>query len=169
MNKQVSFQIFALLFVLATSNAADHQDVPSNPMVEKSNQMWMKLMETAPSVTIGDVKHKQETDDSNFVILDVRTTEEYKAGYIDGAIHADRNAVEFIASKAVPDPKTTIYLYCTVGARAASATMALLDLGYERVYNISGGIHAWASAGYPVHNELGEFVYTETAPLKWQK
>ena len=168
MRRQILFQVGLVLCLALTVTAADKKKAPINPMFEKSNKMWMQVMEKAPSITVDQLKKAKASGDAQFVILDIRTGDEFKAGYIDGAIHADRNAVEFYAAKAVPEPDTTIYVYCMIGARAASATLALLDLGYQKVFNISGGIHAWANAGYPVHNELGEFTFTKTAEVNWQ-
>ena len=50
-----------------------------------------------------------------------------------------------------PQEKTTpIYLYCKSGPMANWAARTLFDLGYKRVYNLTGGVQAWKQAGFPM-------------------
>lgn len=84
----------------------------------------------------------------NLVIVDVRTPEEYATGYIGGALNL---CVECDAQLLLDnlDPDDEILLYCRTGRRSANAMRILNENGYERVYNMLGGIVAWKDAGYP--------------------
>ena len=87
--------------------------------------------------------------DPDFVILDVRTPQEYAAGHIAGARLLDFNAPDF-AAQADKLPKDAGYLvYCRSGKRSAAATAALRAKGYTDV-NDMGGIKAWQEAGFAV-------------------
>lgn len=88
-------------------------------------------------------------------IVDVREPEEIAAtGMIPGAIRVPRGMLEFRADPTSPahdpalDPRASTVLYCASGGRSALACGALLDLGYEHVAHLDGGLTAWVEAGY---------------------
>ena len=78
----------------------------------------------------------------NFVLLDVRTQEEYNAGYIAGAILLPYDEIKAKATIVLPDKEKEIVLYCRSGRRSAIAKKALLDLGYQKVIDF-GGVKRW--------------------------
>ncbi len=83
-------------------------------------------------------------------IVDVRTPEEFKEGYIKGAVNIDWYAGDFQTSISQYGKEQKIYLYCKSGARSGSALDLLKKLGYKNVYSLSGGITSWKSAQLPV-------------------
>mgnify|MGYP003479158531 FL=1 len=78
----------------------------------------------------------------NFVLLDVRTQEEYNAGYIAGAILLPYDEINTKATIVLPDKEKEIVLYCRSGRRSAIAKKSLLDLGYQKVVDF-GGVKRW--------------------------
>jgi rhodanese-related sulfurtransferase len=80
--------------------------------------------------------------DNSIIILDVRTEQEYKSGYIEGAIHLPENEILDEAEKIITDKSTTILLYCRSGRRSALAADNLIELGFSNVYDF-GGIIDW--------------------------
>lgn len=78
----------------------------------------------------------------NFVLLDVRTQEEYNAGYIAGAILLPYDEINAKATIVLPDKEKEIVLYCRSGRRSAIAKKSLLDLGYQKVVDF-GGVKRW--------------------------
>jgi len=85
----------------------------------------------------------------DLVIVDVRTPEEFATGYLEGAVNL---CVECDAQLLLDnlDPNDDILLYCRTGRRSANALGVLRENGYEKVYNMLGGITAWTNAGYPI-------------------
>ena len=83
-----------------------------------------------------------------FMLLDVRTQEEYAEGHIAGAILIP---VQVLAERLseVPHDKQ-VYVYCHSGARSARASTLLARKGYTNIENMMGGIVAWKAAGYQV-------------------
>ena len=75
-----------------------------------------------------------------YLLLDVRTPEEFRAGYIPGALNIPYDRLP----GALPEtPKDTpIVLYCRSGNRAGVAQRALEKAGYTRVFNF-GGLSRW--------------------------
>ncbi len=84
-------------------------------------------------------------------VLDVRSEAEYKTGRLVDAQHIP---VSQLKSKldSLPFNKKAdaLVVYCATGARSARACGMLAKAGYEKVYNLSGGISAWQSGGMPV-------------------
>ncbi len=92
-------------------------------------------------------KHQQ---DPNFVILDIRTPQEFQAGHIPGAVNIDFYAPDFEQQLAQLDRNKTYLVYCRTGHRSGQAMPIFQKLGFAQVYNLQGGILAWARAGLPV-------------------
>jgi len=83
-----------------------------------------------------------------FMLLDVRTPEEYAAGHIAGA---KLIPVQVLAEHLNDVPKDKqVYVYCHSGTRSARASKLLTANGFKNIENIEGGIVAWKKAGYPV-------------------
>lgn len=83
-----------------------------------------------------------------FMLLDVRTAEEYAEGHIAGAAWIP---VTELAKRLgeVPHGKR-VYVYCHSGVRSARASKLLAERGFKNIENVKGGIVAWKAAGYPV-------------------
>lgn len=77
-----------------------------------------------------------------FIILDVRTQEEFDAGYIAGAVLLPYDQISQKAASELPDKNATILVYCRSGNRSATASKALIELGYTGVLDF-GGIIDW--------------------------
>ena len=72
----------------------------------------------------------------DFIVIDVRTPEEYKAGHIEESSNIEWEIISSIIDDVKKDQK--IYLYCRSGRRSQNATDILIDLGYEDVTNLGG-------------------------------
>ncbi|NNC91639.1 MAG: molybdopterin-synthase adenylyltransferase MoeB [Acidimicrobiia bacterium] len=81
------------------------------------------------------------------VFIDVRESDEYELGALEGADHIARGVLESTISQRVPDPTTEIILYCAVGERSALAALALEELGYTNVSSLAGGVERWKREG----------------------
>jgi len=92
-----------------------------------------------PDVNQG-VKEYQRT--SGAMLLDVRTPEEYRSGYIPGSRNIPLQTIDRVGSVA-EDKDTALYVYCQSGARSRQAAGMLKQMGYTNVNNI-GGIAAYA-------------------------
>lgn len=77
-----------------------------------------------------------------FILVDVRTQEEYDGGHIEGAQLLPLDKLGALAEEQLTDKETTILVYCRSGNRSAQASQILVDLGYENVYDF-GGIIDW--------------------------
>ncbi|MBI4285069.1 MAG: hypothetical protein HY670_04100 [Chloroflexi bacterium] len=83
-----------------------------------------------------------ETDKENeYLLLDVRQPEEYAAGHIPGAKLVPLGELE--ARQGELDRRKKVIAYCHSGRRSMAAAIALTELGFKAVYNMTGGIASW--------------------------
>lgn len=81
---------------------------------------------------------------SNAVILDVRTADEYNRGIIPGAVNIDiYKGQGFIDEVEKLDKTKNYYVYCAAGARSGQACNIMNQLGFANAYNLAGGITQW--------------------------
>ena len=80
--------------------------------------------------------------ESSYIILDVRTAQEYSEKHIPGAINIPNEAIGTEDIPELPDKEQLILVYCRSGNRSKSAAHRLAQFGYERVYEF-GGINTW--------------------------
>ena len=77
-------------------------------------------------------------------LLDVRTKEEYNSTHIKGSLLANWNdKAEFYRRLSFIDKQKPVYVYCLSGGRSSAAASQMREMGYQKVYELKGGIHAW--------------------------
>lgn len=81
---------------------------------------------------------------STGLLLDVRTDREFAMGHIRGAAQIDFYRDDFRAELAKLDPNMPVYVYCRSGNRSGQAAKMMKSMGFKTVYNLEGGIGAWA-------------------------
>ncbi len=94
---------------------------------------------------------RENKDNPNLVILDVRTPEEYQSGHIDGAINVDFYAPDFPQQLDKLDKNKVYVLYCRSGNRSGRTVPLMKQLGFREVYEIQGGISNWLRKGLPLN------------------
>jgi len=166
MRKAINLLIFSLVVLVACQ-----QQTPTNSTsissFESSEQMVEAAKAVIKEITLEDFKTMYDGEDY-FVLIDVRTIDEYESGYIPGAASIPRGVIEFKIGKEevwdemglyIPEKTDPIVLNCRSGGRSALATKALMELGYQNVMSLQGGWNAWHEA-YP---ELIEKISVEDA------
>lgn len=86
-------------------------------------------------------------EDPAVTVVDVRTPEEFADGHLEGAELIDFYDATFAAQLAELDPDGTYLLYCRSGNRSGQATAMMAELGFDRAYDLEGGVIAWDSQG----------------------
>ena len=93
------------------------------------------------NITAEEAKQIMDSEEG-YVILDVRTQEEYDQGHIPGAILIPDTEVEVTAEDVLTDKDQLILVYCRSGRRSKLAAEALVELGYTNIKEF-GGIIDW--------------------------
>ena len=98
-------------------------------------------------ISAQELADRLERQPGSLRVIDVREHTEISGGAVPGA--------ETIPLATVPlrlgdlDPEEILVFVCRSGARSAQACAYLLQQGYDKVYNLHGGMIAWAQAGLP--------------------
>ncbi len=152
MNKNNYSKILATLmvfFVLASFHAIGQKN--NNLTVYKSSdEMVAAAKEIITEIPVKEFK--KHYDQGKGYVIDVRTSSEFEAGAIPGAINIQRGVLEFKIGneelwkeneKSIPEKSDQLFVYCKTGGRGALSTKALMQLGYTNVKSIQGGWEAW--------------------------
>ncbi len=117
-----------------------------------SNIVTTTTTSNVPTITAQDAYSliRENLDNPNFIILDVRTADEFNSGHIAGAINIDYESAQFTADVSLLAKSKQYLVYCATGVRGAAATQIMVGLGFKNVQNIAGGITAWIQDGYPI-------------------
>ena len=83
------------------------------------------------------------------VLLDAREADEYAVSHLRGARRVDPDRERFDDLGIARD--ALVVVYCSVGWRSGTIADRMRSAGFTRVYNLEGGIFAWANAGKPLY------------------
>ena len=81
-------------------------------------------------------------EQTGYIIIDVRTEEEYDEGHIPGAVNLPLDNIGTVAPPQLPDKDQLILVYCRSGRRSKQAAQKLADQGYTNIVEF-GGINTW--------------------------
>ena len=93
------------------------------------------------NITAEEAKQIMDSEEG-YIILDVRTQEEYDQGHIPGAIVISHEEIAEKAEEVLTDKEQLILVYCRSGRRSKIAAEALVELGYTNIKEF-GGIIDW--------------------------
>ena len=123
MKKIIFFLLAALLLTACGQNTENEQEA-----------VYM-------NITAQEAKEIMDTQEG-YVILDVRTQEEYDQGHIPGAIVISHEEIGEKAETVLTDKNQLILVYCRSGRRSKLAAETLVELGYTNILEF-GGIIDW--------------------------
>ncbi len=89
------------------------------------------------------------SDNPNFVILDVRTDREWRGGHLEGSINRSTGDADFQQRLALLPKHKLFLLHCQSGGRSAGAFTKMKNLEFAEVYEMIGGMNDWNKANLP--------------------
>lgn len=92
-------------------------------------------------ISMAEAKEMMNTE-SDYILLDVRTQEEYADGHIPGAICVPNEEIDTEPPVELPDKEQVILVYCRSGNRSRQAAEKLAAMGYSNIKEF-GGIIDW--------------------------
>ena len=93
---------------------------------------------------------EKSKDNPDFVILDVRTVEEYSQGHLKDSVNIDYNSDTFVEEVGQLDKTKTYLVYCRTGRRSDEAAEKMVEADFVDIYHLDGGITEWQESGFPV-------------------
>jgi phage shock protein E len=148
MKKTMMVLVSTLLLISGCSGATptpgpDESDVASSVSTGSTTSDLSTVSQEVVYRKISATQAKEMIDGVEpVVILDVRTQAEYDEGHIKDSILLPYDQIPDKATSVLPDKNATILVYCRSGNRSATASNALIELGYTNVLDF-GGIIDW--------------------------
>jgi sulfur-carrier protein adenylyltransferase/sulfurtransferase len=102
-------------------------------------------------VSLEELKRRIDAGEK-ITLVDVREKDEWRGGYIPGAVSIPRGFLEIQAEQKLPDRNARIVAYCAGGTRSALAAATLADLGYTHVETANPGFVRWKDLGWPMES-----------------
>lgn len=122
------------------------QEQDAGQALEQKNVSWCTMEPVYNKMNAENAKQMMaefdETEDSTYVLLDVRTEQEFKEKRIPGSVLIPDYELAQRAQTELPDKRQVIFVYCRSGRRSEAAAKELVAMGYNHVYDV-GGIIDW--------------------------
>ena len=125
--------------------------IQTTTQTNSSPETTIKPVSDVPSIDTPEAYAliQKNTGNPDFIILDVRTPDEFNNGHIANAVLIDYYSPEFKSNISKLDKDKQYLVYCRTDNRSTAAVRLMLDLGFREVQNLIGGIEKWIQDGYP--------------------
>jgi rhodanese-related sulfurtransferase len=111
--------------------------------------LWPMLVRPSGN-SVGPVEATQLINREDAHIVDVREADEYAAGHLPEAKNIPTGKLADRIGELEKFKDKPIIVCCASGMRSNKACAELKKQGFEKLYNLAGGVDAWVGAGYPV-------------------
>lgn len=120
-------------------------------MPKTYSDLFAEIRQSVKLISLDELKARvEQRKDKPFTLVDVREKDEFRAGFIPGALHIPRGHLEMQAEQKLPDKNAEIILYCAGGTRSAFAAKTLQEFGYTNVTSANPGFVRWKDLKFPV-------------------
>ena len=93
---------------------------------------------------------QEQTDNSDFIILDVRTPKEFESARLENSVNLDFYSKSFRSKLEQLDKENIYLIYCRTGRRSAKTLQVMKELKFQHVYNMLDGVLRWHKEGLPL-------------------
>jgi adenylyltransferase/sulfurtransferase len=135
-------------------------------MAKSFQEIMAEARKEVPEVTAQQVNDLLKNNGKSPVMLDVRESDEWRQGHLDGAIPLPRGFLEIKVETTIPDKSTPIIAYCAGGVRSLLAAKAMKEMGYHNVSSMAGGYAAWKNGGF---KWVQDFQYTPEQLIRYSR
>ncbi len=107
------------------------------------------------NTTISVDEFEKKLSEKDIQLIDVRTPEEFSQGHLKGALNYDINSNGFQDQISKLSKNKIVLVYCLSGGRSATASELLATQGFQKIYNMQGGVIKWNASNKPLDKEVG--------------
>ncbi len=139
----------------------------SNPATGQTvNPKFDRMLQSLLSHSVPEINCAALDTMANYVLLDAREQSEFEVSRIPGAKWV--GYADFSTARVRElDRKTAVVVYCSVGYRSEKISEKLREAGFQKVYNLVGGIFDWFNRGRPVWNTTGPTDWIHAYDRQW--
>jgi sulfur-carrier protein adenylyltransferase/sulfurtransferase len=135
-------------------------------MAKSFQDIMAEARKEVPEVTPQQVNDLLTNNGKSHVLLDVRESDEWRQGHLEGALPLPRGFLEIKVETAIPDKNAPVIAYCAGGVRSLLAAKAMKEMGYQNVSSMSGGYTAWKNGGF---KWVQDFQYTPEQLIRYSR
>ena len=135
-------------------------------MAKSFQDIMAEARKEIPEVSAQQVNELLKNNGKSPVLLDVRESDEWRQGHLEGALPLPRGFLEIKVETAVPNKDTPIIAYCAGGVRSLLAAKAMKEMGYQNVSSMAGGYAAWKNGGF---KWVQDFQYTPEQLIRYSR
>src|SRR5258706_9920469 len=135
-------------------------------MAKSFQEIMAEARKDIPEVTAQQVNELLKNNGKSPVVLDVRESDEWRQGHLEGAVPLPRGFLEIKIESAIPDKNSPIIAYCAGGVRSLLAAKVMKEMGYQNVSSMSGGYAAWENGGF---KWVQDFQYTPDELFRYSR
>ena len=135
-------------------------------MAKSFQDIMAEARKEIPEVSAQQVNELLKNNGKSPVLLDVRESDEWRQGHLEGALPLPRGFLEIKVESAVPNKETPIIAYCAGGVRSLLAAKAMKEMGYQDVSSMAGGYTAWKNGGF---KWVQDFQYTPEQLIRYSR
>ena len=117
-------------------------------MAKSFQDIMAEARKEIPEASPQQVNELLKNNGKSPILLDVRESDEWRQGHLEGAIPLPRGFLEIKVETAIPDKNTPIVAYCAGGVRSLLAAKVMREMGYQNVTSMAGGYGAWKNGGF---------------------
>jgi rhodanese-related sulfurtransferase len=145
MNKKIAIWLLVAAFICGVAFSSGSLNITASAAESRSQTQILK--DVTPQEA--DSLIQQNKANPNFIILDVRTPEEFRDGHIKDAVNLNYNSPTFKTDLNGLDKTKAYLIYCRTSGRSRRAFGIMKELEFQEVYHMLGGIVRWMSEGLP--------------------
>lgn len=135
-------------------------------MAKSFQDIMAEARREIPEASPQQVNELLKNNGKSPVLLDVRESDEWRQGHLEGAIPLPRGFLEIKVEAAIPDKNTPIIAYCAGGVRSLLAAKVMREMGYQNVTSMAGGYGAWKNGGF---KWVQDFQYTPDQLIRYSR
>jgi molybdopterin/thiamine biosynthesis adenylyltransferase/rhodanese-related sulfurtransferase len=135
-------------------------------MAKSFQELMAEARKDVPELNAQQVNELLSQNGKSHVILDVRESDEWRQGHLEGAVPLPRGFLEIKVETAIPDKNTPIIAYCAGGVRSLLAGKILKEMGYRHVTSMAGGYNSWKNGGF---KWVQDFQYTPEQLIRYSR
>jgi rhodanese-related sulfurtransferase len=135
-------------------------------MAKSFQEIMAEARREVPEVSAQQVNELLRNNGKAPVLLDVRESDEWRQGHLEGALPLPRGFLEIKLESTIPDKETSVIAYCAGGVRSLLAAKAMKEMGYRNVSSMAGGYTAWKNGGF---KWVQDFQYTPDQLVRYSR
>jgi sulfur-carrier protein adenylyltransferase/sulfurtransferase len=135
-------------------------------MAKNFQEIMAEARKEVPEVSAQQVNELLKNNGKSPILLDVRESDEWRQGHLEGALPLPRGFLEIKVDSVVPDKNAPIIAYCAGGVRSLLAAKVMKEMGYQNVSSMAGGYGAWKNGGF---KWVQDFQYTPEQLIRYSR